>query len=135
MQYRPFGQTGIDVSPIGFGCWEMGGTYGHFDEKLIIDAVHRALDLGINLYDTAEVYGFGQSERLLGKALGNKRADVVVVSKFGVGYRAIGEDRMRDGRPERIVKSLETTLKELGTDYLDVYLCAGLIATRLMMKL
>ena len=87
MHYRPFGQTGIDVSRIGFGCWEMGGTYGHFDEKLIIDAVHKGLDLGINLYDTAEVYGFGQSERLLGKALGNKRHDVVVVSKFGVGYQ------------------------------------------------
>jgi aryl-alcohol dehydrogenase-like predicted oxidoreductase len=100
----------------------MGGTYGHFDESEIIGAVHRALELGINLYDTAEAYGFGKSETILGKALGDRRKDVIVVSKVGVGYQNIGKDRSRDSRPEQIMKSIETTLKALGTDYLDVYL-------------
>ena len=65
MEYRSFGKTGMNVSAIGFGCWEMGGSYGHIDEAKVISAIHRALDLGINLYDTAEVYGFGKSEALL----------------------------------------------------------------------
>ena len=90
MEYRKFGQTGLEVSAIGFGCWEMGGTYGPIDEDQVIRAIHTGLDLGINLFDTAEVYGFGRSERLLAKGLGDKRKDVVLVSKFGVGYRATG---------------------------------------------
>ncbi len=60
MEYRAFGRTGLDVSAIGYGCWEIGGEYGHFDESEIQAAVQRALDLGINLFDTAEGYGFGQ---------------------------------------------------------------------------
>ncbi|HJY82562.1 MAG TPA: aldo/keto reductase, partial [Candidatus Binatia bacterium] len=58
MEYRPFGQTGIQVSAIGVGCWEIGGGYGSIEETQFIQAVHRALDLGINCFDTAEAYGF-----------------------------------------------------------------------------
>ncbi len=65
MEYRPFGQTGLDVSAIGFGCWEIGGGYGQVDESEYTPAVHRAIDLGINCFDTAEAYGFGVSERAL----------------------------------------------------------------------
>ena len=71
MEYRAFGRTGLDVSAIGFGCWEIGGGYGHFDESVVVKAVHRALDLGINLFDTAEGYGFGQSERDPGQGAGD----------------------------------------------------------------
>jgi aryl-alcohol dehydrogenase-like predicted oxidoreductase len=122
MRYRPFGRTGLSVSEIGFGSWEMGGTYGAFEDQAMIEAVHAALDAGINCYDTAEVYGFGQSERLLGRALGARRKDVIVVSKFGVGYRNEGRTAGRDGRAERVRVSIEKTLQALGTDYLDVYL-------------
>ena len=70
MEYRPFGQTGLQVSAIGFGCWEMGGGYGSIEESEIIGAIHRALDLGINCFDTAEGYGKGRSEALLARGVG-----------------------------------------------------------------
>ena len=122
MEYRSFGKTGMNVSAIGFGCWEMGGSYGHIDEAKVISAIHRALDLGINLYDTAEVYGFGKSEALLARGLDKRRKDVILVSKFGTGYADLGRERNRDGRPEQAMASIETSLKILKTDYLDIYL-------------
>ncbi len=65
MELRPFGQTGIQISAIGFGCWEIGGGYGSIEESEFIEAISRALDLGINCFDTAEAYGFGASEKSL----------------------------------------------------------------------
>ncbi len=70
MEHRPFGRTGLDVSAVGFGCWEVGGGYGQVDEAEFGRAVGRALDLGVNCFDTAEGYGMGASERALGQALG-----------------------------------------------------------------
>ena len=93
MLYRPFGSTGLNVSAIGFGCWELGGSYGRIDESEVIAAIHKALDVGINLFDTAEAYGFGQSEGILAKGLGSHRDDIVLVSKFGIGYGARGAQR------------------------------------------
>ena len=122
MEYRPFGKTGLEVSAIGFGCWEMGGTYGHFDDTEIIKAIHKGLDVGINLFDTAQVYGFGKSEALLQKGLGDRRKDIILVSKWGTGYNDAYTDRGRDSRAGRCKLSIETTLKHLKTDYLDVYL-------------
>ena len=86
MEYRRFGPTDITVSALGFGCWEMGGTYGDVTEPEVAAAVSRAMDLGINCFDTAPAYGRGESEILLGRALGARRKDVVVVTKCGVGY-------------------------------------------------
>ncbi|MDE0179794.1 MAG: aldo/keto reductase [Caldilineaceae bacterium] len=120
MEYRAFGRTGLDVSAIGYGCWEIGGGYGHFDEYEVVAAVQRALDLGINLFDTAEGYGYGQSERLLGKALGARRKEAIVVTKFGI-YRPEGEWQ-RDSRRETALAAIDRSLKALGTDYVDVYL-------------
>ena len=122
MKYRPFGQTSLNVSEIGFGCWEMGGTYGHFDDTEIVQAIHKALDLGINLFDTAQVYGFGRSEQLLQKGLGDRRKDIILVSKWGIGYNDTLSERRRDSRTARCKLSIETTLDYLKTDYLDVYL-------------
>ena len=121
MDYRPFGRTGLEVSSVGFGCWEMGGGYGSIEESEAIAAVHRAVDLGINLFDTAEAYGFGLSEELLAKALGDRREQIILVTKFGVAY---DNDRPRgaDGTPERIRESIEGSLRALKTDYVDVYL-------------
>src|ERR1700686_5654016 len=87
MEYRPFGQTGIAISAVGFGCWEIGGGYGSIEESEFIKAVNRALELGVNCFDTAEAYGFGASERSLATALGAHRKAPVVVTKFGAGYQ------------------------------------------------
>ena len=121
MEYRPFGRTGLQVPAIGFGCWEMGGEYGLIDEAEVIAAVHRAIDLGINCFDTAEAYGMGKSEALLAKALGNRRKDVIVVTKFGVGYKN-DRSKGRDSRREMVHAAIDRSLKVLNTDYVDVYL-------------
>ncbi|MBI4640931.1 MAG: aldo/keto reductase [Candidatus Tectomicrobia bacterium] len=117
MEYRTFGKTGLQVSAIGFGCWEMGGTYGYFDEGEITRAIHKALDLGINCFDTAEAYGRGQSETLLAKALGNRRKDIILVTKFGIGYEG-----KRDSSRARAMRAIEESLSRLNTDHVDVYL-------------
>ncbi len=122
MEYRPFGKTGLDVSAIGFGCWELGGHYGYFHEGEVIAAIHKAMDLGINCFDTAEGYGMGKSEALLARGLGNRRKDVIVVTKVGIGYRDSGREKDRDSRSARIAASVENSLRFLNTDYLDVYL-------------
>ncbi len=120
MEYQSFGQTGLQVSAIGIGCWEIGGGYGAIEAEEFRSAVARALDVGINCFDTAEAYGFGASERELGKALGARRKDVIVVTKFGVGYPdAPGR---RDAGRDRMKTSIEGSLKSLNTDYVDVYL-------------
>src|SRR6516164_2593378 len=86
MEYRQFGSTDLKVSTIGFGCWEIGGTYGAIDAAEFEAAVHRAVDVGINCFDTAEAYGMGISEQALGRALGRRRTEVSLVTKVGVGY-------------------------------------------------
>ena len=120
MENRPFGTTGLDVSAIGFGCWEIGGGYGSIESQDFNAAIGRALDLGINCFDTAEGYGMGASERALGEALGPRRDESIIVSKFGMNYR--DKPNLRDSSRDRVLASIDKTLKNLGTDYLDVYL-------------
>ncbi len=120
MEYRPFGSTGLQVSAIGIGCWEIGGGYGSIEESQFIAAVQRGLELGINCFDTAEAYGFGTSEQSLAKALGTRRKDAIVVTKFGVGYQ--DAPNFRDSRRRRVMESIEKSLTHLNTDYVDVYL-------------
>jgi aryl-alcohol dehydrogenase-like predicted oxidoreductase len=120
MEYRKFGNTGVDISAIGFGCWEIGGGYGSIEESEFIRAVNRALDLGMNCFDTAEAYGFGASEKSLAKALGARRKDAVITTKFGVGYP--DTPNYRDSTRKRVMESIEKSLAALNTDYVDVYL-------------
>lgn len=120
MEYRKFGQTGIQISAIGFGCWEIGGGYGSIEETEFIKAINRALDVGINSFDTAEAYGFGASEKSLAKALGSRRKEAVITTKFGVGYPKA--TNYRDSSRKRVMESIESSLKALETDYVDVYL-------------
>jgi aryl-alcohol dehydrogenase-like predicted oxidoreductase len=120
MELRPFGTTGLEVSAIGFGCWEVGGGYGQVEVAEFDRAIARALDLGINCFDTAEGYGMGASERALGAALGRRRDEAVVVTKFGMNYK--DKPNMRDSGRERVMASIEKSLKNLGTDYVDVYI-------------
>ncbi len=117
MEYREFGQTGLKVSAIGFGCWELGGGYGSIDDAEVVAAVNRAVDLGINCFDTAQGYGKGASERLLARALGPRRKDVILVTKFGIGY-----EHGRDSSKEMVHRAIEHSLEMLNTDYVDVYL-------------
>jgi hypothetical protein len=120
MELRPFGKTGIQISAVGFGCWEIGGGYGSIEESEFIKAVNRALDLGINCFDTAEAYGFGASEKSLAKALGSRRKEAVITTKFGVGYP--DAPNYRDSTRKRVIESIDKSLKALNTDYVDVYL-------------
>lgn len=120
MEYRSFGRTGLDVSALGFGCWEIGGGYGEVEEGEFVRAVGRALDLGVNCFDTAEGYGMGASERALGQALGRRRDEAIVVTKFGMNYREMPD--LRDSSRERVLASIDKSLKNLGTDWVDVYL-------------
>jgi aryl-alcohol dehydrogenase-like predicted oxidoreductase len=120
MEKRPFGRTGLRVSAIGFGCWEIGGGYGRIDEAEFARAVGRALDLGIDCFDTAEGYGLGASERALGRALGRRRREAILVTKFGIGYR--DQPNLRDASRARVLASIEKSLANLGTDCVDVYL-------------
>jgi len=120
MEYRQFGQTGINISAIGFGCWEIGGGYGSIEETEFVKAINRALDIGINSFDTAEAYGMGASEKSLAKALGSRRKEAIITTKFGVGYP--GFANFRDSSRKRVMESIEKSLTALNTDYVDVYL-------------
>ena len=99
----------LRVSTVGLGCNNFGW---HLDEPASQAVVHAALDAGITHFDTADVYGDGESERMLGRALGTRRADVVIATKFG---------NKTDGRPETVARSAEASLKRLGTDVIDLY--------------
>ena len=124
MQYRKMGASDLEVSAIGFGCWEMGGTqYGEVDDAEEIAAVHRAIDLGVTLFDTAAIYGQGYSEVVLGRALGARRKEVVLVTKGGLVWdgRTSGSSR-RDSSYWALTQGLEASLHRLGTDYVDLFL-------------
>jgi aryl-alcohol dehydrogenase-like predicted oxidoreductase len=120
MEYRQFGKTDLKVSAIGFGCWEIGGTYGRIDEAQFERAVAEAIDSGITCFDTAEAYGMGVSEEALARALGRRRQDVAIVTKFGVGYEEM--PNRRDSSRGRVMASIEKSLQRLRTDHVDAYL-------------
>src|SRR5580658_1309535 len=120
MEYRRFGRTELKVSAIGFGCWEIGGTYGRVDESQFTRAVQTAIDNGITCFDTAEAYGMGVSEEALARALSGRRRDVSIVTKFGVGYSEM--PNRRDSTRPRVLASIEKSLQRLQTDHVDVYL-------------
>jgi myo-inositol catabolism protein IolS len=120
MEYRRFGRTDLKVSAIGFGCWEIGGTYGRIDEGEFRRAVTAAIDSGVTCFDTAEAYGMGVSEEALGRALGARRREIVIATKFGVGYEEM--PNRRDSSRARILTSIDKSLKRLNTDHVDIYL-------------
>ena len=83
MKYRTLGRTGWDVSAVSMGCWGIGGQWGPVEEKQAVDTIRAALDAGVNLFDTADAYGMGQSEVYTGKALANVRSKVYIATKVG----------------------------------------------------
>jgi aryl-alcohol dehydrogenase-like predicted oxidoreductase len=127
MQYRKFGNTDLVVSEIGFGAWAIGGGamigntaigWGDTDDSVSIKAIHAALDAGINFFDTADIYGLGHSEELLGKTIGNKK-DVIIATKVGNVSR--NDQFTVDYSKEYILKACETSLKKLRRDAIDYY--------------
>ena len=120
MEYRQFGRTGLKVSAIGFGCWEIGGTYCHIDEAQFQRAVKAAIEAGITCFDTAEAYGMGVSEEALARALADRRSEVVIATKFGVGYEEM--PNRRDSSRSRVFASIDRSLQRLKTDHVDIYL-------------
>ena len=132
---RKLGEKGPEVSAIGLGCWAIGGSFefdgrpagwGEVDDEESTRAIHRALDLGVTFFDTADVYGCGRSERVLGRALEGHRDEAVVATKFGLLF---DEDTRQGGgsdvSPAYIRKACEASLRRLGTDHIDLYQLHG----------
>jgi aryl-alcohol dehydrogenase-like predicted oxidoreductase len=123
MRNTTLGRTGIEVSPIAFGTWQLGGEWGRFDESAAVEAIRQARELGVNFFDTAQAYGFGASERLLGKALRdelrNRREEVAIATKGGL--RQSDDGLVRDSSPAWLRSGVDASLQALGTDYIDVH--------------
>ncbi|WP_151482715.1 aldo/keto reductase [Streptomyces albicerus] len=129
---RTLGRSGIEVSALGFGCWAIGGEWqtpdgqplgwGKVDDDESVRAVRCALDLGVTFFDTADAYGTGHSERVLARALGKRRADVVVATKWG---NVFDEERRlltgTDDSPAHARRALTASLRRLATDHIDLY--------------
>jgi aryl-alcohol dehydrogenase-like predicted oxidoreductase len=119
MSYRPLGGSGLMVSTVGIGCNAFGS---RIDEGTVREVVDAAVDSGVNLFDTADTYGTGQSEELLGAALGPRRQDVVVATKFGMDMQgANGPDWGARGSRRYIRRAVEASLRRLGTEWIDLY--------------
>lgn len=115
------GHSALTIHRIGLGCMGMSEFYGRFDEAESIQTLHQALDLGVNFYDTADMYGCGENERLLGKAFKGRWPELVLATKFGVMRGPNGEFTGLNGRPEYIQQACEQSLKNLGVEAIDLY--------------
>jgi aryl-alcohol dehydrogenase-like predicted oxidoreductase len=118
---RSLGQ-GLEVSAQGLGCMSMSGVYGRADDDEGIATIRRALELGVDFLDTADVYGLGHNEQLVGRAIAGRRDDVVLATKFGIVRRADDRSfRTIDGRPEYVRSACNASLERLGVDHIDLY--------------
>ncbi|WP_426060059.1 aldo/keto reductase [Hymenobacter sp. B1770] len=122
MKNRQLGRSGLTVSALGLGCMGMSDFYGGQDDAESTRTLHRALDLGVTFFDTADMYGPFKNEELLGKAFKGRREGIVLATKFGI-ERDPNEPAKRgiNGRPEYVKAACEASLKRLGTDYIDLY--------------
>src|SRR5437016_10291665 len=120
MRMRRLGNSSLNASSIGLGLMSMSGTYGKSDDQECIGVIHRALDLGIEHLDSSDMYGWGQNEELLGRALKGRRNGVVIATKFGQTRRPGGANGV-DGSPSYVVQACDASLKRLGVDVIDLY--------------
>jgi aryl-alcohol dehydrogenase-like predicted oxidoreductase len=119
MPQRELGASGLKVSALGLGCMSLSGVYGASDDAAGIALIHAALDRGVTMLDTSDLYGAGHNEQVIGKALVGRRDGVVVATKFGnLGGRG---GKFADGRPQYVIASCDASLKRLGIDTIDLY--------------
>ncbi|MCI1648611.1 MAG: aldo/keto reductase [Bacteroides sp.] len=127
MKYRTLGKTGVRLSALGLGCMGMSTAYGHADESENLATLHRALDLGINFWDTADVYGNGANEELLAKVLKEERNRIFIATKFGFRLGEAGKSVFNsgesyvDGSPAWVRQAVEHSLRRLGVETIDLY--------------
>jgi aryl-alcohol dehydrogenase-like predicted oxidoreductase len=121
MQIRTLGANGPDVSAIGLGCMPLSGTYGRADDEDSIATIHRALELGMTLLDTADYYGDGHNEELVGRAIAGRRDDVVLATKFGLTRDERGRPGPPQGSPAYVRAACEASLRRLGVETIDLY--------------
>ncbi len=120
MEHRSLGNSDLRVSAIGLGTLPLGGAYGPLDDEAAMVTIRRALDCGINFFDTSDNYGQGRAETLLGRALAGRRGEAIVATKGGTATDARGRVT-NDARPETIVRAAEESLRRLRTDWIDLY--------------
>jgi aryl-alcohol dehydrogenase-like predicted oxidoreductase len=123
MKTTRLGRSGLHVTRIAFGTWQLGGDWGRFDEAAAVAAIRRARELGVNFFDTAQAYGFGASEQILGKALRDEltsdRDELVIATKGGL--RQTDSGLVRDASPQWLRRGVDASLTALGVDHIDLY--------------
>ena len=120
MTTRILGSSGIAVSPVGLGCMSFSGVYGASDDAAAIALVNEAIDRGVTMLDTADMYGWGHNETLVGKAIAGRRGQIVLATKFGQTQQPGGANGV-DGSPAYVKAACEASLKRLGVDVIDLY--------------
>jgi aryl-alcohol dehydrogenase-like predicted oxidoreductase len=121
MEHRKLGTQGLEVSAIGLGCMGMSEFYGPSDEDESLATIDRALEIGVNFLDTADMYGRGENEKLVGRAIADRRDEVVLATKFGIVRSDDPTARSVSGHPDYVREAVDASLGRLGTDHIDLY--------------
>lgn len=121
MKQRSLGSQGLQVSAVGLGAMGFSGAYGEADDEESIDTIRRAIDLGVTFIDTADTYGNGHNETLVGRAIAGRRDEVVLATKFGFATSPTSDAPVIDGSPEYVARAIDASLARLGVDHVDLY--------------
>jgi len=121
MKYRKLGQSNLEISALGLGCMGMSDFYGSLQEAESVATLHRAIELGVNFFDTADMYGPWTNEVLIGKAIADRRDKVVLATKFGIMRNEKGDWLGINGHPDYVRSACDASLKRLGVDHIDLY--------------